>query len=105
MPQVSCGNIWHSPLNYGYIFFMPFSHYVKIRRILEQQPEGWVIKRIDSPTSAKNFKGELVSFSYYYRIYDCNQKPMKYCKFQQIDLLARTLRLPVEALPVIEQAE
>ena len=81
---------------------MPFNHYAKIKRILDPQPVGWTIRRIDEPTSAKNFKGETNYFDYYYRIYDINDQPIKYCKFQQIERLARILELPVEALPVIE---
>lgn len=81
---------------------MPFNHYAKIKRILENEPEGWVIRRIDEPTSAKNFKGETVHFTHYYRIYDHNDMPVKYCKFQQIQRLANILELPVEALPVVD---
>lgn len=81
---------------------MPFNHYAKIKRILEDQPEGWIIKRIDMPTVAENFKGERVSFTHYYRIYDSDGEPIKYCKFQQIERLARILNMPVEALPVVE---
>jgi len=80
---------------------MAFNHYAKIKRILDQQPDGWFIKRIDKPTSAKNFKGEVVHFSHYYRVYSAGSQPIKYCKFQQIELLAKTLGLPVESLPVI----
>lgn len=82
---------------------MSFNHYAKIKRILEQHPEGWVIRRIDEPTSSKNFKGETVNFDHYYRIYDLNDQPIKYCKFQQIERLVRVLQVPVEDLPVIEQ--
>lgn len=81
---------------------MAFNHYAKIKRILEQEPNGWIIRRIDVPTRAKNFKGEVIDFTHYYRIYGSNGQPIKYCKFQQIDLLAKTLGLPVEALPVID---
>ena len=80
---------------------MLFNHYAKIKRILNEQPQGWVIRRIDKPTSAKNFKGETVHFTHYYRIYSASGEPIKYCKFQQIELLAKTLNLPVEALPII----
>ncbi len=80
---------------------MAFNHYAKIKRILDAQPSGWFIKRIDEPTSAKNFKGETVTFPHYYRIYDRNGNPIKYCKFQQIERLGRALELPVEALPII----
>ncbi len=81
---------------------MPFNHYAKIKRILDQQPGGWIIRRIDEPTSAKNFKGETVAFDHYYRIYDAKGEPIKYCKFQQIERLAGILDTPVEALPVID---
>jgi hypothetical protein len=79
---------------------MSFNHYAKIKRILEKQPSGWTIKRIDEPTKAKNFKGEIVYFSYYYRIYGSDGNPIKYCKFQQIDRLAGILNKPVELLPI-----
>jgi hypothetical protein len=81
---------------------MPFNHYAKIKRILEQQPDGWVIKRIHEPTSAKNFKGETIEFDHYYRIYALDGTPIKYCKFQQIERLAQVLQTPVETLPVID---
>lgn len=81
---------------------MAFNHYTKIKRILDQQEDGWVIKRIDQPTSAKNFKGETVEFTHYYRIYDKYGNPIKYCKFQQIERLAKTLNIPVENLLIVE---
>lgn len=81
---------------------MPFNHYAKIKRILSREPTGWTIRRIDQPTQAKNFKGDVVNFPHYYRIYDVSGEPIKYCKFQQIELLAKTLGRPVEDLPVIE---
>ena len=83
---------------------MAFNHYAKIKRILAQQPGGWVIRRIDQPTQAKNFKGETISFTHYYRICDNIGRPIKYCKFQQIDRLAKALEVPVEALPIIEES-
>ena len=81
---------------------MPFNHYAKIRRILGQYSDDWVIKRINKSTQAKNFRGETVSFDHYYRIYDAQNQPIKYCKFQQLERLAQTLKMPVEALPVVE---
>lgn len=81
---------------------MSFNHYAKIKRILDSQPDDWVIRRIDQPTTAKNFKGETVAFTHYYRIYSRDGLPIKYCKFQQIDRLAHTLGREVEALPIIE---
>jgi hypothetical protein len=80
---------------------MPFNHYAKIKRILDEQPDGWFIKRIDKPTSAMNFKNEKISFTHYYRIYGHDNEPIKYCKFQQIERLAQILKVPVEALPVV----
>jgi len=80
---------------------VPFNHYAKIKRILDQQPGGWVIKRIDKPTSAKNFKNEKVTFTHYYRIYSHDNEPIKYCKFQHIERLAQVLKVPVESLPVL----
>lgn len=80
---------------------MAFNHYAKIKRILDQQPNGWIIKRIDAPTSAKNFKNETVNFTHYYRIYTIDNKPIRYCKFQQIERLAQILNVPVESLPII----
>ena len=82
---------------------MAFNHYAKIKRILAEQPDGWYIRRINKPTSAKNFKGEVRQFDHYYRIYDATDQPIKYCKFQQLDLLAAALPLPADALPIIER--
>lgn len=81
---------------------MAFNHYAKIKRILSEQPDGWYIRRINEPTTAQNFKGETVAFDHYYRIYDANDLPIRYCKFQQIERLASALSVPVEQLPVIE---
>jgi hypothetical protein len=80
---------------------MAFNHYAKIKRILDNEPDGWVIKRIDKLTSAKNFKGEVVTFTHYYRIYSRTGEPLKYCKFQQIERLSRILEIPVQDLPII----
>lgn len=80
---------------------MAFNHYAKIKRILAKQPDGWYIKRIDQPTSAKNFKGEKVHYDHYYRLYAADDSQIKYGKFQKIDKLASILGVPVEALPVI----
>lgn len=80
---------------------MAFNHYAKIKRILEQEPDGWYIRRIDEPTEAKNFKGETVAYDHYYRIYSADDKPIKYCKFQKIDKLASILEREVVDLPII----
>lgn len=80
---------------------MAFNHYAKIKRILSDY-EGWTIRLIDEPTQAQNFRGETVKFPHYYRIYDKDGNPIKYCKFQQIERLAKALGAPVEALPIVD---
>lgn len=80
---------------------MSFNHYAKIKRILDEQPNGWYIKRINEPTTATNFKNEKVTFTHYYRIYSYDNQQIKYCKFQQLELLAKTLKIPAEALPIV----
>ena len=81
---------------------MAFNHYAKIKRILDDQPGGWYIKRINEPTQAQNFRGETVSYDHYYRIYSADDQPIKYCKFQKIDKLANILNVGVEELPVTD---
>ena len=81
---------------------MAFNHYAKIKRILHEQPEGWYIRRIDEPTSAKNFRGETVDYDHYYRIYAADDQPIKYCKFQKIDKLASMLDVEVGELPLVD---
>lgn len=80
---------------------MAFNHYAKIKRILDEQPAGWYVRRIDEPTSARNFKGELVSYDHYYRVYDNAQQEIKYCKFQKIDKFASVMGIAVEDLPIV----
>lgn len=79
---------------------MVFNHYAKIKRILDEQQPGWYILRINEQTKAQSFKGEIRTFDHYYRIYDHNDRAIKYCKFQQIERLAAIVNLPVEALPI-----
>jgi hypothetical protein len=80
---------------------MAFNHYAKIKRILEREPDGWYIRRIDEPTEAKNFKGETIRYDHYYRIYSVAGQPIKYCKFQKIDKLASILERDVAELPIV----
>ncbi len=80
---------------------MAFNHYAKIKRILENESEGWYIRRIDKPTSARNFKNELVLYDYYYRIYRANGTQIPYCKFQKLDKLAQILHREPTELPVL----
>lgn len=80
---------------------MVFNHYAKMKRILDIEPGGWYIRRIDEPTTASNFKGEIISYDHYYRIYRADGTPIKYCKFQKIDKLAKILGVNTEDLPVV----
>lgn len=81
---------------------MVFNHYAKIKDILQKQPAGWYIKLINTPTTAKKFNGQTRKFDHYYRIYDHKNEPIKYCKFQQLDLLSKILQIPSQELPVIK---
>ena len=78
-----------------------FNHYAKLKRILDAEPPGWYIIRIDESTTATNFKGETVTFDHYYRLYSANGEPIKYGKFQQLARLAQALNIPEEALPIV----
>lgn len=80
---------------------MSFNHYAKLKRILDAEPLGWYIVRVDESTVATNFKGEKVTFDHYYRLYRADGTPIKYGKFQQLARLAQVLNIPEEALPVI----
>lgn len=79
---------------------MAFNHYAKIKRILRDYP-GWMVVRIDEPTRAQSFKGEIREFGHYYRVYDSDLKPIKFCKFQQIELFAKHMGCAVEELEVV----
>jgi len=81
---------------------MAFNHYGRLKAILENEPQGWMIRRIDTPTSVKNFKNETVEFPYHYRLYDFSGMPIKYGKFQQIERLASALSVSVESLPLVD---
>lgn len=71
---------------------MAFNHYAKIKRILENEPSGWKVVRINEPTSAKTFKGETRHFDHYYRIYNADGQPIKYCKFQQLEKFEQIMK-------------
>ncbi len=71
---------------------MAFNHYAKIKRILEAAEPGWYVRRIDELTSSKTFKGETRYFDHYYRVYDVDNQPIAYCKFQQIDRFASAMK-------------
>lgn len=79
---------------------MAFNHYAKIKWILATAEPGWYVKRIDQPTKAKTFKGETRYFDHYYRIYSADHQPIAYCKFQQLDLFAKTMGLTAENIRI-----
>ena len=80
---------------------MAFNHYAKLKRILATEPPGWYIRRIDEPTTAQTFRGEVRHFDHYYRLCHADDSYIKYGKFQQLDRLATALGVPVEALPIV----
>ncbi len=82
---------------------MAFNHYAKIKRILDTIDSDWYVRRINSATKAKNFKGEVREFDHYYRVYDDKDKPIAYCKFQQLDLFAKTMKLTVDDIPLLDK--
>lgn len=82
---------------------MAFNHYAKLKRILADQPDGWYIRRIDEPTQARTFRGDTVSYPYYYRLYNASGEQIPYGKFQQLDRLAKVLNVQPEALPLITE--
>lgn len=65
-----------------------FNHYAKIKRILHNYQDDWYIKKINVETITKNYKGENIHYNHYYRIYDYNDQPIKYCKFQILEKFA-----------------
>jgi len=79
---------------------MSFNHYAKIKRILADYP-NWYILKIDQPTRAKRFNGETVIYEHYYRVFSAEGEPIKFCKFQQLELFAKTLSIDVENLPIV----
>jgi hypothetical protein len=80
---------------------MAFNHYAKLKRILADEPPGWYIRRIDEPTTAQTFRGELRHFDHYYRLYRADGTPIAYGKFQQLDRLAAALGTRNDALPIV----
>ncbi len=80
---------------------MAFNHYAKLKRIIDHEPSGWYIRRINEPTSAQNFRGEIRHFDHYYRLYHADGTPIRYGKFQQLERLAVVLKIPQDALPLL----
>jgi len=78
-----------------------FNHYAKLKRIIDEQPSGWFIRKIDQPTVAMNFRGEKVTYGHYYRLYNATGQQIPYGKFQKIDKLAKILGVETEDLPVL----
>lgn len=79
---------------------MAFNHYAKIKRILDSEAAGWYVVRIDKPTSARNFKGEIRHFDHYYRVFSSDGVPINFCKFQQLDRFAAVMKKPVDQIPI-----
>lgn len=79
---------------------MAFNHYAKMKRILDGY-KNWYIVRIDEPTTSQSFNGELKKYDHYYRVYDADGQPIKFCKFQQIDRFSKAMNIPTEALPIV----
>ncbi len=71
-----------------------------MKKILETYP-GWYIVQINEPTTSKGFNGEVKKFDHYYRVKSSDGELIKFCKFQQLDLFAKTMNIPAEALPII----
>lgn len=80
---------------------MTFNHYAKLKRLIELEPPGWYIVRIDEPTTAQSFRGETRHFDHYYRLYSADGTPIKYGKFQQLDRLASVLGVEATDLPLM----
>lgn len=80
---------------------MAFNHYAKMKRILTDY-SGWYIVRIDEPTTSTGFNGEKRTFDHYYRVYNAQGTPIKFCKFQQLERFAHMMEMPVEALPIVD---
>ena len=84
---------------------MAFNHYAKLKRIIDTEPIGWYIRRIDKPTVAVNFNGEKVHYDYYYRLYAVDGTPIKYGKFRKIDKLAKILGVETEDLLIVSNPD
>lgn len=97
----TASRIENSILQRAILKHMAFNHYAKLKRILDAEPVGWYIRRIDEPTTAQTFRGELRHFDHYYRLYHAGGTAIKYGKFQQLDRLATALGVPTDELPLV----
>lgn len=79
-----------------------FNHYAKLKRILDAEPSGWYIVRIDEKTTTTTFSGEKRHYDHYYRLYRADGAQIKYGKFQQLDRLAQALGRDPLDLPLME---
>ena len=80
---------------------MTFNHYAKLKHLADDNP-GWYVVRINEPTAAKNFAGDVRRFDYYYRLYSKDGRPVPYGKFQQLERFARVMNVVVEEIEVTE---
>lgn len=72
-----------------------------MKSILNEQ-SGWYIVRINQSTKSTTFKGETRYFDHYYRVYNAQNIPIKYCKFQQIDRFSKAMGIAVQDLPIVD---
>ncbi len=84
---------------------MAFNHYAKMKRILASYGNSWYIRRINQSTKTTKFNGETVMYDYFYRVYDINDRPIPFCKFQQLERFSRTMNIPFEDLPIIDNGD
>lgn len=76
---------------------MAFNHYAKLKRLTEQHP-GWYVVKVNEPTTAKSFAGEVRHFDHYYRLYSKDGQPIPYGKFQQLDRFAQVMGVAFEGV-------
>lgn len=96
---MNVAHLAHRAITIGY---MAFNHYAKMKQILADQPAGWYVVRINEPTIAQSFRGEKRTFSHYYRVHNTSGKPIKFCKFQQLDRFCSTMGIDVGELVVVD---
>ncbi len=81
---------------------MAFNHYARLKKLIAAESDGWYIVRINQPTTATNFRGDVTHFDHYYRLYSVDNQPIRYGKFQQIERFAQMLGCDVGELPIID---
>ncbi len=79
---------------------MAFNHYAKVANIYLQNPTCY-IKVINQPTKTTRFDGGYNYYSHYYRLVDQDGHDIKYGKFQQLDKLAKILKVEIDDLRML----